>query len=156
MISPENNTFDFNNLTIHAKTKNTAKCIQETKNANNLTIHAIQETKCIQETECLKNSDILLLKSVLSNRLFYISHPSLSGLECSFNLSNCIISPEFFDHVVEEIMKLDFFNVNQVEKKYNTFSIIFKDVAALKILNFIFKDQPFHVLYPLYLKWVEN
>lgn len=97
------------------------------------------------------------LHTLLLNRLFYISHPSLSSLECSINLSNCSIgSEEAFNSLIQEILQLANFNHKQVEKVFKTFSIVFKDVAALKLLNILFKGHENHALFPLYLKWISG
>jgi hypothetical protein len=106
------------------------------------------------------NKNQMLLLSMLRDRLFYVSHPSLSTLECSINLkthSKKEIEPQiFFEQTVEEILKLANFNLKQIEAKNKTFSLLFKDVAAMKLLNIIFKDQQDHPLYPIYLNWIEG
>ena len=106
------------------------------------------------------NKNQMLLVSMLRDRLFYVSHPSLSTLECSINLrthSRKEIEPQtFFEQTVEEILKLANFNPKQIEIKNKTFSLLFKDVAAMKLLNIIFKDQQDHPLYPIYLKWIDG
>lgn len=106
------------------------------------------------------NKNQMLLLSMLRDRLFYVSHPSLSTLECSINLkarSKKEIEPQiFFEQTVGEILKLANFNLKQIETKNKTFSILFKDVAAMKLLNIIFKDQQDHPLYPIYLKWIDG
>jgi hypothetical protein len=106
------------------------------------------------------NKNQMLLLSMLRDRLFYVSHPSLSTLECSINLnalSNKEIEPQiFFEQTVEEILKLANFNLKQIETKNKTFSLLFKDATAMKLLNIIFKDQQDHPLYPIYLNWIEG
>jgi hypothetical protein len=104
------------------------------------------------------NKNQMLLLSMLRDRLFYVSHPSLSTLECSINLkTKKEIEPQiFFEQTVEEILKLANFNLKQIEAKNKTFSLLFKDVAAMKLLNIIFKDQQDHPLYPIYLNWIEG
>lgn len=97
------------------------------------------------------------LHALLLDRLFYISHPSMSSLECSINLNNCSIgSEEVFNSIVQEIMQLASFNPKQVKKIFKTFSVIFKDVAALKLLNVLFKGHEDHALFPLYTKWLSG
>jgi hypothetical protein len=93
-----------------------------------------------------------ILKNLVLNRMFYISHPSLASLECTINFLN--YSEELFNHIFLEIIKWADFNPKQVEKKYSSFSITFKDVAAMKLLNIIFKGQEDHALYKIYQKWL--
>ena len=118
-----------------------------------------------------KNLDLKLLKTMMRQRLFYISHPSTSGLECSINLNNCCIgSKDLFDNISKEILDLGIFNPKQIEKNYKTFSLLFKEVAAMKILNLLFKQEKdldnsgscedfpdqYHPLYKIYLKWLKG
>jgi DNA-binding transcriptional regulator WhiA len=103
----------------------------------------------------LKKNNKHLISSLILDRLFYISHPSLSNLECSINL-NVAVDNAFFDKMVNEILSLDNFNLEQIEKREKTLSVLFKGVAAMKLLNIIFKGQSDHALYPIYLKWIEG
>jgi hypothetical protein len=102
------------------------------------------------------------LKEILSERLFYVSHPSLSNLECSINLNlSQRIIPSidkniFFEETVKEILELGNFNHKQIDKRDKSQTILFKDVAAMKLLNIIFKDNENHALYPIYLKWIDG
>jgi hypothetical protein len=93
------------------------------------------------------------LKRLIRSRLFYISHPSLSSLECSINL-NSNSTRENFDCIVETILALSNFNSKEVERNDKTFCLNFKDVAAMKLLNIVFKDDLDHALYPIYLAWI--
>lgn len=119
------------------------------------------------------------LKEMLRKRIFYISHPSLSNLECSINLNLsqkrsgidtlwpfgpqdviCAYGTNdrniFFEETVKEILVLGNFNPKQIEIRDKSQTILFKDVAAMKLLNIIFKDNEDHALYPIYLKWIDG
>ena len=96
-----------------------------------------------------------LLISILRERLFYLSHPSVSNLECSINLS-IICSPKGFEETIQDVLALANFNPKQIELNHQISSIIFKDVAAIKLLNILLKDYPSHPLYPIYLKWIQG
>ena len=114
-----------------------------------------KQTYSILDPLLKKNNKHHLISSLTLDRLFYISHPSLSNLECSINL-NIGVDNAFFDEVVNEILSLGNFNLEQIEKREKTFSVLFKGVAAMKLLNIIFKGQSNHALYPIYLKWIEG
>lgn len=94
------------------------------------------------------------LKTMLRDRLLYISHPSISNLECSINLKIFNANYTLFDTVVRNILLLTTFNPEEVSLNPKTFSLVFKDVAAMKLLNIIFKDNENHPLYPNYLHWI--
>lgn len=94
------------------------------------------------------------LKTTLRDRIFYISHPSISDLECSINLKIFSSNYTTFNTVVKTILLMGDFNLLQVQLNSKTFSLLFKDVAALKLLNILFKGQFNHPLYPNYLQWV--
>jgi hypothetical protein len=102
-----------------------------------------------------KNGKRHLISSLILDRLFYISHPSISTLECSINL-NVGAGNALFDGMANEIISLGSFNPEQIELRAKTFSVLFKDVAAMKLLNIIFKGHSNHALYPIYLKWIEG
>jgi hypothetical protein len=102
------------------------------------------------EEEKLKNT-----KTMLRSRLFYMSHPSLSSLECSINLSNLKDPLEFFQKVLY-ILSLENFDLKQIEIKDGSFSVLFKEVSALKLLNLILKEETDHPLYPIYLNWING
>ena len=56
------------------------------------------------------------LKEMLRERIFYISHPSISNLECSINLSqkrSGIDRNIFFEETIKEILALGNFNPKQ-------------------------------------------
>ena len=111
------------------------------------------------DTNVDTNVDKKILIEMLSDRLLYLSHPSLSNLECSINLTlknNIMPQDIFFEQVVQEILSLSNFNLSQIEKKHKTCSILFKDVAAMKLLKIIFSNHKDHPLYPLYLKWIDG
>ena len=57
---------------------------------------------------------------------------------------------------MSEIAELINLNRKQIKTNYYTFSILFKDVAAMKFLNFLFKENKDHALYPIYLQWSEK
>lgn len=106
-----------------------------------------------------ESSDCSPLKCLLRRRLCFISHPSMSNLECSINLrknkfENDGLINDNFDLIVNQILNLDNFNPKQVIIRKNLYSVIFRDVAALKLLNLIFKDYSNHPLYSLYLNWI--
>jgi hypothetical protein len=54
---------------------------------------------------------------------------------------------------VSEITDLVGLNHKQIKINYDTYSILFKDVAAMKLLNLLFKENKDHALYPIYLQW---
>lgn len=111
-----------------------------------------------KEVIALKNQKLLryhaedILKKLALHRMFYISHPSLASLECTMNFLN--YSEDIFNFIFSEMLKLANFNPEEVEKNYSSFSISFKDVAAMKLLNIIFKDNEDHALHKLYQKWL--
>lgn len=97
------------------------------------------------------------LKKVLLNQLFYISHPSVSTLECSLNLKCfCFGSENLFEKITNEIVEMVKCNPEQVKIKNKIFTILFKDVAAMKLLNILFKENTDHVLYPIYKNWLKG
>ena len=97
------------------------------------------------------------LKKVLLNQLFYISHPSLSTLECSLNLKCfCFGSDNLFENITNEIVEMVKCNPEQVKINNKTFTVLFKDVAAMKLLNILFKENTDHALYQIYENWVEG
>lgn len=122
-----------------------------------LTTNALQSKKLSSK----KSSKALM--EMIRDRLFYISHPSSSSLECSINLKlkknilKVLIEEDLiFEEIIKEILLLADFNPKQIEKKYKTQTILFKDVAALKLLNIIFKNNEDHALYPIYSKWIDG
>lgn len=94
--------------------------------------------------------------SILRDRLFYLSHPSVSDLECSINLSMVTCSTEEFERIIQDVLSLANFNHKQIKCNYKLLSIVFKDIAAIKILNILLKDYSDHPLYPIYFKWVKG
>ena len=97
------------------------------------------------------------LLNLLTDKVFYISHPSISScLECNVSLKGPHVDTALFILLVAEILKLSRFNLIDIKIDYKTFSLHFKDVAAMKLLNLIFKDRFDHALYPLYYKWIEG
>jgi len=147
---------------IHKKSNYSILAPLDLITSRNLTKNPLDKSATI-----LKDNKNLLLKDMLRDRLFYISHPSLSSLECSINLKLCNNCPEdkdglqipedvFFEETVREILSLANFNPKQIEKKNRTWSLLFKDVAAMKLLNIIFKGHEDHALYPIYLKWIDG
>ena len=159
------------------KLEGNVRSISKLKNSNysilaplDLIINATKSNLVIQDQ---KNK---YLKEMLRERIFYISHPSLSNLECSINLSQkssidalwpfgpqgviCAIGTNdrniFFEETVKEILVLGNFNPKQIEIRDKSQTILFKDVAAMKLLNIIFKDNEDHALYPIYLKWIDG
>ena len=103
-----------------------------------------------------KMKDQQTLLNLLTDKVFYISHPSISSLECNVSLKGPHVDTALFILLVAEILKLSRFNLIDIKIDYKTFSLYFKDVAAMKLLNLIFKDRFDHALYPLYYKWVEG
>jgi hypothetical protein len=103
-----------------------------------------------------KMKDQQTLLNLLTDKVFYISHPSISSLECNVSLKGPHVDTALFILLVAEILKLSRFNLIDIKIDYKTFSLHFKDVAAMKLLNLIFKDRFDHVLYPLYYKWIEG
>jgi hypothetical protein len=112
----------------------------------------------------MKNTNKTLDK-VLLERLVYISHPSISNLECSINLykwsffevlKNRADLKLIFYNVASEIIEMTNSNPSQVKINYYTYSILFQHVAAMKLLNLLFKHNKDHALYPIYLKWLEG
>lgn len=110
----------------------------------------------------LKGNRFLLLVSVLRDRLFYVSHPSISNkVECSINLQPVLLHvhthvTDRFNELVDEILSLSNFNLNNVEKSFKNYTLFFKDNDALKIMSLLFKGHEYHVLYPIYLKWIKK
>lgn len=103
-----------------------------------------------KKANTLSSEELKKLKNTLRDNIFYISHPSISDIECSINL-------KIFDsNFVKNILLLDSFNLAQIELNPKTKLISFKGVAALKLLNILFKDQFYHPLYPNYIRWVGN
>lgn len=132
------------------------------KNSNNLLL-ALLDNSTTSQIDLILNKMKYFgpvgpkeLKELICDRLFYISHPSISSLECSINLniSTRIDKNLFFETTTKEILKLADFNPKQIEIRSKYYTILFKDIAALKLLNIIFKDNTNHVLYPIYLKWI--
>lgn len=103
-----------------------------------------------------KMKDQQTLLNLLTNKVFYISHPSISSLECNVSLKGPHVDTALFILLVDEILKLSRFNPIDIKIDFKTFSLQFKDVAAMKFLNLIFKDRFDHALYPLYYKWIEG
>ena len=103
-----------------------------------------------------KMKDQQTLLNLLTNKVFYISHPSISSLECNVSLKGPHVDTALFILLVDEILKLSRFNPIDIKIDFKTFSLQFKDVAAMKLLNLIFKDRFDHALYPLYYKWIEG
>jgi hypothetical protein len=116
----------------------------------------------MQKSIIFKGNKFLLLTSVLRERLFYISHPSISKrIECSINLKPILVQIHInvfdrFNDLVEEILSLGDFNLKNVEKNFKNHTVIFKDIEAMKFLALLFKGHEYHVLYPLYLKWLKG
>ena len=139
------------------------------------------------------NNMVVTLDKLLLERLVYVSHPSVSGLECSINLykwslfevlqgqeklvpavgfgqrpkldprgnkEGCIVGGskrnDLFYNIASEIIEMTNVNPKQVKINISTYSILFKDVAAMKLLNVLFKYNKGHALYPIYLKWLEG
>lgn len=107
----------------------------------------------------------ITLDKVLLERLVYVSHPSISNLECSINLYKwkflealkTRVDPKtLFYNIASEIVKMVKCNPKQIKINYYTCSILFQDVAAMKLLNFLFRDNKNHTLYSIYLKWLEG
>lgn len=97
------------------------------------------------------------LKKALLNQLFYISHPSVSTLECSLNLKYfCFGSENLFEKITKEIIEMVKCNPEQVTIKNKIFTILFKDVAAIKLLNILFKGNTDHALYQIYKNWIKG
>ena len=109
-----------------------------------------------------KGNKFLLLTSILRERLFYISHPSVAKrVECAINLQPILMhininTLDRFNDLVEEILSLGDFNFKNIEKNFKSYTVIFKDVEAMKFLALLFKGHEYHVLYPLYLKWLKG
>lgn len=107
---------------------------------------------------------MITLDKILLERLVYISHPSTSNLECIINLYKWSFfemlqnrsdnQKVLFYDVASEIVAMTNLNPVEVKINYYTYSILFKNVAAMKLLNILFKDNKEHSLYPLYLKWL--
>ena len=115
-----------------------------------------QSTKfnLVRDESEMKDQQTLL--NLLTNKVFYISHPSISNLECNVSLKGPHVDTSLFILLVDEILKLSRFNPIDIKIDFKTFSLQFKDVAAMKFLNLIFKDRFDHALYPLYYKWIEG
>jgi len=115
-----------------------------------------QSTKfnLVRDESEMKDQQTLL--NLLTNKVFYISHPSISSLECNVSLKGPHVDTALFILLVDEILKLSRFNPIDIKIDFKTFSLQFKDVAAMKFLNLIFKDRFDHALYPLYYKWIEG
>lgn len=123
------------------------------KSKNILTQTDLKKVK--KGSQLLSKNQLLL--SILRDKLYYISHPSVSSLECSINLSMCeMFSHSAFEDTVQEILTLANFNPKQIELKEKNFTLLFKEVAAIKLLNLLFKDNSDHALYPIYLKWIDG
>ena len=103
-----------------------------------------------------KMKDQQTLLNLLTNKVFYISHPSISNLECNVSLKGPHVDTSLFILLVDEILKLSRFNPTDIKIDRKTFSLQFKDVAAMKLLNLIFKDSFDNALNPLYYKWIEG
>lgn len=108
----------------------------------------------VRDESEMKDQQTLL--NLLTNKVFYISHPSISSLECNVSLKGPHVDTALFILLVDEILKLSRFNPIDIKIDFKTFSLQFKDVAAMKFLNLIFKDRFDHALYPLYYKWIEG
>ena len=61
-----------------------------------------------------------------------------------------------FDTIVNKVLSLCSFAPDQVIKSYTRYSLMFKDVAAIKLLAMLFKDHKDHALYPLFNNWVNG
>lgn len=109
-----------------------------------------------------KNNRFLLLVSVLRDRLFYVSHPSISKkVECSINLQPVLLhvsvhTTDRFNELVDEILSLSNFNLDNVERSFKNYTLFFKDDDAMKIMALLFKGHEYHVLYPIYLNWIKK
>jgi hypothetical protein len=66
------------------------------------------------------------------------------------------INDLFFEETCQKILALSNFNHKQIEKRKDIKTILFKDVAAMKILNIIFRSNEDHALYPIYLNWING
>ena len=99
--------------------------------------------------------DLELLKSVMLERLFYISHPEISSLECSINLNNTSVDPdELFNNIIAEITSIDSFNRKEISINLKVFTLSFVGESALKLLRLLLDENPDHALYPLYSGWL--
>ena len=99
--------------------------------------------------------DLELLKSVMLERLFYISHPEISSLECSINLNNTSVDPdELFNNIIAEITSIDSFNRKEISINLKVFTLSFVGESALKLLRLLLDENPGHALYPLYSGWL--
>jgi len=121
--------------------------------------------------ETIKTKEEKFKSDILKN-LLYISHPSISNLKCSINLRYFLISIleetdlekiknkkilyDMFDTIINKILTLAYFNHEQIHKNYKKFIITFENVAAIKLLNIIFKGKENHALYQLYTKWING
>lgn len=120
------------------------------------------QNQSVQCVESFKGNRYLLLTSVLRDRLFYVSHPSISKkVECSINLHPILVHVHVhvldrFNELVDEVLSLGDFNLNNVEKNFKNFTLSFKDNDAMKIMSIIFKGHEYHVLYSIYLKWLKE
>jgi len=106
-----------------------------------------------------------LIQSMLLDRLLYISHPTISCVECSINLYKWPVTlllagqndpRTIFYDISTEIIQMVGANPQQTEIKYQTCSILFKGVSAMRLLNMLFKGNEDHALYPIYVKWLEG
>ena len=138
--------------------ENTTTISENTTTPLDLTIKKESQFIRDHESETInKMKDQQTLLNLLTDKVFYISHPSISSsLECNVSLKGPHVDTALFILLVAEILKLSRFNLIDIKIDYKTFSLHFKDVAAMKLLNLIFKDRFNHALYPLYYKWIEG
>lgn len=126
------------------------------KKESQLPVTSIRDLVRDESETINKMKDQQTLLNLLTDKVFYISHPSISSLECNVSLKGPHVDTALFILLVAEILKLSRFNLIDIKMDYKTFSLHFKDVAAMKLLNLIFKDRFDHALYPLYYKWIEG
>lgn len=129
---------------------------KESQSTKFIPVTSLRDLVCDKSETINKMKDQQTLLNFLTDKVFYISHPSISSLECNVSLKGPHVDTALFVLLVAEILKLSRFNLIDIKIDYNTFSLHFKDVAAMKILNLIFKDRFGHALYPLYYKWIEG
>lgn len=100
---------------------------------------------------------IQALTKFLLERLFYISHPSVSQLECVIKLFPIINtnSPILY-RIASEIVEMSGTNPEHVHLNPRTLSILFKGASAMKLLRFLFDGHEEHALYTIYFKWTQE
>lgn len=147
-------------MKIMTKKGNGVHSISKLKNSNYSILAPLVIINTTKSNLVIRDQKNKCLKEMLRERIFYISHPSLSNLECSINLNlsqkSSIDRNIFFEETVKEILVLGNFNPKQIEIRDKSQTILFKDVAAMKLMNIIFKDNEDHALYPIYLKWIDG